>query len=617
MLVKIEAVKEKLSNYRIEEILGTMANEMLFIPDKKISIQESTGLESTDMQFKYIIGLLLSTKYNPKETEISDMVTEIDSVERFTNEIKLIYRDIKNITDEYLSNFFPKHNEEINEAWKTKRITMIHAFTSYFYQSTLCHEEQIINRIKKWFSTFDDDLTLKFGVDTNTLLEFYNFIKQMLGNTVKNTNSASETLHQFWYDNIGKYSEEEINNMSDEELAILYDRIINNPDNKMIAEKVENAVSAIFKIKKKDVVARFGEEKGLKLINLFSIERGSIDFTYYTEENPIIYKPLIAISEEEFMIINNRLVIDAVYNFLYRSLEDMKGNSFYEKRGKIVEEDVLNNFTRILGNDIRYYTAVCETPKNDEHDILISFNRNLLIVEVKSSKIKEPRRDPESGYDRIKEHYNSKKGIGGGYSQANKLKKKILESETVTLYNEKIQPFEIKRADYDRIFLIVITAEQFGFLNVNSANLLNKSEEDSYFWSCDLYNLENLIDGFIYQDKKNEDFINYIDQRIRYHEKFFVIDELEIAEYFLVKEDFDSNIQFGRAEAITFLPSASNLFDKIKFEERNIPYYYDFAEDCVQPILIFGKGVNKKIGRNEPCPCGSGKKYKKCHGKNL
>ena len=22
-----------------------------------------------------------------------------------------------------------------------------------------------------------------------------------------------------------------------------------------------------------------------------------------------------------------------------------------------------------------------------------------------------------------------------------------------------------------------------------------------------------------------------------------------------------------------------------------------------------------KVGRNEPCPCGSGKKYKSCHGK--
>jgi len=24
--------------------------------------------------------------------------------------------------------------------------------------------------------------------------------------------------------------------------------------------------------------------------------------------------------------------------------------------------------------------------------------------------------------------------------------------------------------------------------------------------------------------------------------------------------------------------------------------------------------VEKKVGRNDPCPCGSGKKYKACHG---
>jgi preprotein translocase subunit SecA len=24
--------------------------------------------------------------------------------------------------------------------------------------------------------------------------------------------------------------------------------------------------------------------------------------------------------------------------------------------------------------------------------------------------------------------------------------------------------------------------------------------------------------------------------------------------------------------------------------------------------------ANRKVGRNDPCPCGSGKKYKKCHG---
>jgi preprotein translocase subunit SecA len=24
--------------------------------------------------------------------------------------------------------------------------------------------------------------------------------------------------------------------------------------------------------------------------------------------------------------------------------------------------------------------------------------------------------------------------------------------------------------------------------------------------------------------------------------------------------------------------------------------------------------IENKVGRNDPCPCGSGKKYKKCHG---
>jgi preprotein translocase subunit SecA len=31
----------------------------------------------------------------------------------------------------------------------------------------------------------------------------------------------------------------------------------------------------------------------------------------------------------------------------------------------------------------------------------------------------------------------------------------------------------------------------------------------------------------------------------------------------------------------------------------------------VQPVR-----VEKKVGRNDPCPCGSGKKYKNCHGIN-
>jgi preprotein translocase subunit SecA len=37
------------------------------------------------------------------------------------------------------------------------------------------------------------------------------------------------------------------------------------------------------------------------------------------------------------------------------------------------------------------------------------------------------------------------------------------------------------------------------------------------------------------------------------------------------------------------------------------------SEDESQHIPFTRQG--RKVGRNEPCPCGSGKKYKHCHGK--
>jgi preprotein translocase subunit SecA len=35
------------------------------------------------------------------------------------------------------------------------------------------------------------------------------------------------------------------------------------------------------------------------------------------------------------------------------------------------------------------------------------------------------------------------------------------------------------------------------------------------------------------------------------------------------------------------------------------------AGDAIQPAQ---RRTGEKVGRNDPCPCGSGKKYKKCHG---
>jgi preprotein translocase subunit SecA len=39
--------------------------------------------------------------------------------------------------------------------------------------------------------------------------------------------------------------------------------------------------------------------------------------------------------------------------------------------------------------------------------------------------------------------------------------------------------------------------------------------------------------------------------------------------------------------------------------------FHDPSEQKQAPVT-----VGPKIGRNDPCPCGSGKKYKACHGKD-
>ena len=54
---------------------------------------------------------------------------------------------------------------------------------------------------------------------------------------------------------------------------------------------------------------------------------------------------------------------------------------------------------------------------------------------------------------------------------------------------------------------------------------------------------------------------------------------------------------------------------------KNIGVAIDKAKALYDNCICCGHicGVNRnenKIGRNDPCPCGSGKKYKKCCGKN-
>ena len=54
---------------------------------------------------------------------------------------------------------------------------------------------------------------------------------------------------------------------------------------------------------------------------------------------------------------------------------------------------------------------------------------------------------------------------------------------------------------------------------------------------------------------------------------------------------------------------ATPIVENIEDELEEAPVLAETPSE--QPFVRDGR----KIGRNDPCPCGSGKKYKQCHGK--
>ncbi|ORU89934.1 MAG: preprotein translocase subunit SecA [Cycloclasticus sp. symbiont of Poecilosclerida sp. M] len=73
-----------------------------------------------------------------------------------------------------------------------------------------------------------------------------------------------------------------------------------------------------------------------------------------------------------------------------------------------------------------------------------------------------------------------------------------------------------------------------------------------------------------------------------------------------------SKVQVRSEEDAEAVDEQRRMRQKMDFQHAGANALEDEqAEEKVQPF----KRTDKKVGRNSPCPCGSGKKYKQCHGK--
>jgi len=85
--------------------------------------------------------------------------------------------------------------------------------------------------------------------------------------------------------------------------------------------------------------------------------------------------------------------------------------------------------------------------------------------------------------------------------------------------------------------------------------------------------------------------------------------EADLIDEWIINLDFvDKQLALGREKVLSRLQD-----DKYRLIEDTIKELEGW--DGFQPPIQQQPTVKKKkVGRNEPCPCGSGKKYKKCCG---
>lgn len=71
------------------------------------------------------------------------------------------------------------------------------------------------------------------------------------------------------------------------------------------------------------------------------------------------------------------------------------------------------------------------------------------------------------------------------------------------------------------------------------------------------------------------------------------------------EEEFDDNLIWN----MDSVKGEQKLTEANKGEQGSWVQVIDMSKAMKQPQFS-----DKKVGPNDPCPCGSGKKYKKCHG---
>lgn len=567
---EINNLIEMISRVHTIDILLAINQETLIVNE---NYQEKIGLTSPFSQFQYLYGLAVSTKKVQDVIPLNDELWR--EIKKILNQIFFHYSFIF-LSEEY------QHKENLNMKLLKENDISMFAFLEYFNNFMLCYVEQIIDRIKRWFQKYDNVLKRETNCSLNDFLDFYDFIMTTIQERWKTLYKKHKRINEIY---------KEINEGAClSELDCSLKTIIFYRD----LEILEKEFKKLCVIKICEIEKKFGEEKTKSFLDLFTISENKYNFRYYTEENPVSTHPIFKINSQEILNVNNRFLMNAIYNLLNNIMgKSNKKQGFFKTRSIESENKTLGICKKLFKDKADYYQNVFEQPnKQFEHDILIIYKENIFIIEVKASKKREPLRDPEKAFQRIVDDFNRDNGIQKTYEQTLHLKNNLMNQEKTVLFDKNGNVItEILKEQIKEIYIICVTRESFGIIASNLSLLLTKPDQEEYPWCVNIFDLETIIDGFFYKKFKTDDFIYYLDKRSELHEIFIVQDELDIAGYFLCYGDF-KDIESKTVNGIFLSPTFCDIFDQVYYEKRRLDYKFEVDQ---KPFFVDIKKEFEKI----------------------
>lgn len=542
LLKTIEELKQLTSTISLESLVNFVSMRQY-----EFNHGKSKVLSSPFQQGSYLLGLAASQEEPINPIEFSE---ELD-------------RKISNLLNKIFSFYTYSYFVSDKNDRKTQLVAMS-AFIHYFFTSKTLSSHQIREWISFWFDEYSPLINDAYGFTVKDLIDFAssleNEIQRRMDDLQEDYNYLEESRKNFLEKlqvDIKNYNTEINSIENDEELRRRGQRLYEN-------------TLELFSIQASKILEKIGEEKYNNILSVFGLKRGDAEkITYITDKNPIAFRALFFKENKIYYVLNNSFfisIINFLENFLFK--EAKNAQKIIQNRDRKLETKTIELFKRLCSDKAEFYESAFENDNSrNEHDLVIYDKGVLLIVEAKASPPKEPMRDAEKAFIKIRDHFKSSAGLQKAFDQANSLKNRVLQDQRLTLFTKKGKLLtEIPLEDIKVIHTICVTRDDFGALGCNLDYLLDKQADDTYPWVIDIANLDSIVQVWDHLELNYSDFYDFLSQRNQLHNKVVSMDELEYVGAYLKYDGGLHGFITAKADYIPLDISEADIFDEIYFK---------------------------------------------------